>query len=410
MISKKELQYLRDLAKTQIEFANASKMTSLKKEWTEHGAFQGKRPMLMIETNTFFNDIFPLFQTCENEEAIELERMFVKNTINHEFFMDDTIVKGYLEVNWNKWLKPWNIDVKVERADSLDHLGHHFVSQITDLESDFHLFQKSIFHASKQEAIDKVNYLNELFGDIIPAKAKGRSLYASPTQDLVHIMSMEDMFVAMYDAPEKFLKVMDQLADDYIEFNKHLAKEGYLNSTTEEEELGNGTVCFTNELPKRETELTTKDVWGYLDSQETVGISPEMFDELVFPAYRKIAAEYGLLSYGCCEPVDPVWEKSISKLENLRKVSISPWCNEEYMGEQLRGKNIVYLRKPTPNILGVGTTLDEQFLKETTKKTLLAADGCHIEFAVRDVYNVNKDIPKVARYVEIIREQIAANT
>ena len=43
-----------------------------------------------------------------------------------------------------------------------------------------------------------------------------------------------------------------------------------------------------------------------MDSQETVSISPDMYGEFIFPYYKKVAERYGLLSYGCCEPVDPV--------------------------------------------------------------------------------------------------------
>ena len=303
-------------------------------------------------------------------------------------------------------MKPWNIDVKVERAENEDSLGHHFISQIHDLEKDFHKFQKSSFHLSKNSAYERIQYLNDLFGDIILAKLSGGSLYSSPTQNLVHIMSMQDMFVSMYDYPDKLLKVMDMQANDQIEFFKKLEKEGYLLPTTAEEWCCQGSYCFTDELPNKSEDLTLKDVWGYVDSQETVGVSPEMFEELIFPSYKKITQEYGLLSYGCCEPVDPIWERCISKLENLRKVSISPWCNEEYMGEQLNGKKIVFLRKPSPNFLGAGSTLDEEAVKESIKKTIMAAKGCALEFSQRDVYQINKDLGKVTRFVEIIREQI----
>ena len=82
-----------------------------------------------------------------------------------------------------------------------------------------------------------------------------------------------------------------------------------------------------------------------------------MFHDFIFPCYRQIASCYGKLSYGCCEPVHPVWE-DLKTLPNLRKVSVSPWCDEEFMGEQLRRSN-PYL-KTQPNFLGVGTILEEE--------------------------------------------------
>lgn len=90
---------------------------------------------------------------------------------------------------------------------------------------------------------------------------------------------------------------------------------------------------------------------------------------------------------------------------NLRRVSISPWCNEEKMGEILRRSKIVYHRKPSPNFLGVGSALDEEALRSHIRRTVNAAKGCNLEFTQRDVYTVGKDIGKVKRYVEIVREE-----
>ena len=131
-----------------------------------------------------------------------------------------------------------------------------------------------------------------------------------------------------------------------------------------------------------------------------------MFEEMIFPCYQKIAANYGLLSYGCCEPVHLFWDRCLSKLPNLRKVSVSAWCDEEFMGERLRGRRIVFHRKPSPNFLGVGSVLDEEGLRAHIRKTLRAARGCTLEITQRDVYTINRDEAKARRFVEIIKEEI----
>ena len=169
--------------------------------------------------------------------------------------------------------------------------------------------------------------------------------------------------------------------------------------------LGNGSFCFNDALPGGDEGVKLGEVWGFMDSQETVGISPDMFGEFIFPAYKKVADQYGMLSYGCCEPVDPFYDDYISKFSKLRKLSISPWANEAIMGEKLRGSNIIYHRKPTPNLLGVGKDLDEKALRKHIRTTLEAAKGCQIEFAQRDVYTLGGNLDKVKRYVDIIREE-----
>lgn len=74
------------------------------------------------------------------------------------------------------------------------------------------------------------------------------------------------------------------------------------------------------------------------------------------------------------------------------------------MGERLKGKKIVYLRKPSPNFLGVGEALDEDAVRAHIAHTVQSAQGCTLEFACRDVYSVNRNPNKVKRYIEIIRE------
>ena len=245
----------------------------------------------------------------------------------------------------------------------------------------------------------------EAFGDILPPRMTMNGLYAVPTQDVVHLMGMENMCFAMYDYPELFHKMMDQLSDDYLAYYEFLRGEGLLLPTTGYEMVSQGSRCFTDDLPSEHVS-GTGDVWGFMDSQETVSISPDMYGEFIFPYYKKIAQTFGLFSYGCCEPVDPVW-KYVGTLKNLRKVSCSPWCNEEIMGENLRGKKIIFHRKPSPNFLGVGETLDENGLREHIRKTLQAAAGCELEITQRDIYTIHHNEEKAKRFIAIIREEIA---
>jgi len=195
-----------------------------------------------------------------------------------------------------------------------------------------------------------------------------------------------------------------EISGDYVNLNKELSRSGCLKSTVCSEGVAQGSYAFTNKLPSDLNSYSSNDIWGFLDSQETQGISPEMYNEFIFPYYKKIADTYGRLSYGCCEAVDPIWEKSVSKYPRLGKVSISPWCDEKYMGQQLCGKEITYMRKPSPNLLGVGSELDEDSVRKHISATVEAAKGCNIEIIQRDVYKINNTYKKVRRYVEIIRE------
>ena len=413
-VQKWERERLRELARKQLEYAKSELNQKRIKEWYLHNDLKGERPMVQLEMWTFEQEIIPQRLKCVTPKARALEAQLYRNFLNRELFDDDRVVPDYFPLSYDAWFRMFDIEVKVENAqlDGHQSLGHHFIPCLEDLEDDYEegKIKPSTFGVDLEQTEKKKQFIEEMIGDILPVKIQMDCLYSVPTQMLVHIMSMEQMMFNMYDYPELFKKMMGQIADDTLAYYRMLEEKKLILPTTTFESVGQGTFAFTNDLPGeevfRERPFTTKDVWGFMDSQETVGISPQMYEEFIFPCYQKISSQYGLLSYGCCEPVHPIWERCISKLENLRKVSISPWCDEAYMGEQLRGSQVIYHRKPSPNYLGVDRILDEDALREHIRTTLRAAKGCKVEFTQRDVYTIHNDLDKARRYIEIIREEI----
>jgi hypothetical protein len=146
-------------------------------------------------------------------------------------------------------------------------------------------------------------------------------------------------------------------------------------------------------------------MWMGINSQETVGIAPEFFTEFCAPYYRAVMEPVGLTYWGCCEPVHTFWD-DIRAFPHLRKVSISPWCDERFMGEALRGGEVVYSRKPNPNLLGVKPELDEDRWRAEIRETMEATAGTPVEIVIRDVYTVHGDLNKPRRAIQIAREEV----
>ena len=410
-VSTQERQILRELAKKQAFYANQECNLKRREEWYRHNEQQGERPLVHLEMGTFEQEILPERMRCTGEFARQNERTLYGNFLNQELFDDDRVTPDYYGMGYDSFFTLFGLPVKVEGArDAAGNasVGHHFIPQIQDLEEDWDKLGETQFGVNPRDSLERKAALEEVLGDILPVRLEGSCLYSVPTQMVVHLMSMETMMFSMYDYPELFKEMMERIADDTLAYYRLLEREGLILPITGGGFLGQGSWCYNHTLPqgKAPGSYTTGDVWGFMDSQETVGISPEMFEEFIFPCYKKISESFGLLSYGCCEPVDPVWDNCISKLANLRKVSISPWCNEEYMGERLRGSKIIFHRKPSPNYLGTGTMLDEEAFRSHIRKSLRAARGCSMEITQRDVYTINRDVKKAKRYVDIIKEEI----
>ena len=200
---------------------------------------------------------------------------------------------------------------------------------------------------------------------------------------------------------------MRQLTDDYHAWLDEIERAGALIPNNDESHVAMDTYCYTNDLPgvdQPDRPAKISDVWGYSNSQETVSMSPAMFDEFFFTYIKEIADRFGLYSYGCCEPVHSLWETCFSRMKTLRKISISPWCDEEFMGEALRGKGIVYHRKPFSNFFSVDPIFDEAAFLAHMKKTVIAARGCPLEVTFRDICSVHDEPQRLTRAVELTRE------
>ena len=326
--------------------------------------------------------------------------------VQHEYIGDDTVMPKEYAVGIGAWIKPFGIDIKNERSIG-ETLSYKIDYEIKNLEADFGKLKKSPIGCNFEAASKQKEFLEDIIGDLMPVRlALSPSCYLS--YHINNIMGLETMMVSMYDYPELFHEMMKMLADDYLELWDLVEKSGYVRPNNFNVGACQGSYGFTNQLPKNgdNAKFALGDLWGYMNSQETSEISPDMYYEFFFPYYKKVGEKFGRLGYGCCESVSAIWESSLSKYENMSKVSISPWCDEEYMGDQLRGKNITYYRKPFPNYLCVDEIFDEKGFSAHIEKSLKAAKGCFFEISYRDVYSLKGDIYRGKKAYEAIKKCI----
>lgn len=414
-ITEKERNYLRDLAKKQLEYANLPLMKERENLWFKHNSLQAERPPVVMEMKTFFDDMLP-DSRCQSRLANEIEKNILFWIINHEQIDDDKVIPDYYTIYWKIDLNEFSgLNLTKKRAESKGkNLGYKQEHPIQDLEKDFHKLSKSSFSVDREYTLNLKAKIEDIIGDILPVKIKNNSLYwyPTPSQKVVSLMGLEQMMYSMVDCPEKVHELYSFLVDDIKSFIKWQEKEGLLILNNRNDFVGSGSYGFSAELPLIEDEeknrVTLKKLWLNLNSQETVGISPKMFGKFIFPYYQELAQECGLLYYGCCEPVHDIWDNYISNLHNLRKVSISPWCDQTIMGERLENSGVIFSRKPSPNYIGVGSFKEKEF-KDHIKETLLSAKNCNLEIIFRDIYTIDGNSNKAGQAIKIVRNLIEKN-
>jgi hypothetical protein len=252
-------------------------------------------------------------------------------------------------------------------------------------------------------------FLEDLLGDFLPVVIRTGAFSSNMlTHRVIELMGMEAYFTAMLDMPDAVHRLMAFLRDNSLRMMHWAESEGLLRLNNGNQDSFGSSYNFTTRLPApgyTGGSVRLRDMWGNANSQETVGISPRMFHEFCFPYYRDVCEPLGLLYYGCCEPAHPFWD-DIRCLPHLKKVSISRWCDQSFMGDALRGTELVFSRKPDPNFLSVAKTLDEETWATHIRETLEATHGVFVEFIVRDVYTVHGNLQNARRAVEIAQREI----
>lgn len=402
-----EREYLRGLAQRYLEIAHLPVMAQREALWYRHNALQAERPVVVVELETFEGDLLPKPQ-CESEFGRRVETFLRRAIVNHELIDDDKVVSPVFPVPLEIQLLPFG--VAKQRVFAEDEqgrkIGFRDIHIIEDLEEDLDKLQPYAFHFDAAATERYKQYAQDTLGDLMPVCETNRSLdwFCGLSQHIIELMGMEALMYAMIDTPEAVVRLYDFVADQILRVLDWQESEGLLRPNNGNHYAGSGSYGFSRELAPG-TPARCSELWGNLNSQETVSISPQMYHDFVFPAYRRVAEKFGLTYYGCCEPVHTIWE-DVRTLPHLRKVSVSPWCDQHLIGEALRGGRVIYSRKPSPNFIGVGTELDEEAYARHIDETLTCAQGCELEIIHRDIYTLSGRPDKPGRAVQIIRREI----
>ena len=401
VISRKDREILRRLAEKKRTYATDSRNEEILKQW--HALGEGKRenPTVRLLFSNLHKEIIEPRLTCEGTDARRLEGVLLSSMVGRELFDDDTPMSPTFDLRWKVWAKPFGISARRLRDPASG--GYHIAPEIEDLEEDFEKLKGGSFGVDREGTLAYRAWLEDLIGDILPTRMVMGSLSGSITNPLVHLMGMENYYLAMYDCPEVLHQVMEMATKLYEDYYDFLERENLLLPTCEQSPVSQESYAFNHELPSDSVRKTTQ-CWGFLESQETTAVSPETFGEFVFPYQDRLVKRFGLLSYGCCERVDAIFPDYLSKWDNLRKLSVSPFNNEEQVGEYLRGRTIVYYSKPRADLVTNVGPLDEEALRKDFRRICEAASGCLLEIGQREVMTLRGDPERGRRYVAIAKE------
>ena len=406
-ISFRDREILRDRAKLQLEYANSPENEAILKKWRAQAEGRRETPTVRLLFSNFGHEVVTPRLQCEGKQARQIESSLLATLVGRELFDDDTPISPTYNVRLRAYSNPFGISGQRTRADGANAQGFHIDPVITDLAAEIDKLRGGSFGVHRDATVQRCEMAEDLFGDILPPRMVMGSLGGGITNPIVSLMGMEAYYVAMYDCPDAVHEAMEMGTQVYEAYYDYLEKEELLLPTNGFSPVTMETFAFTDELPADKVTKTT-ECWGFLESQETTAVSADTFGEFVFPYQDRLVKRHGLLSYGCCERVDAIWPDYLSKWPNMRKLSVSPFNNEQQIGEYLRGSRVVYYSKPRAEFVTCDGPMNEEALTEYFKGVCEAASGCLFEMAQREVGTIFGDFERGRQYVRLAKEAVDA--
>jgi hypothetical protein len=406
-VNPHDLKILRALFRRKREIAHAPVMDERKRQWLRLAALDPVRPMILAETSGVIDELIPISALqCREAWARSMERGLRELIFRYEHVGDDLVVEPWIQYGWEVSVGDFGVATELVRGANEGKLGSYtWDPPIKDLERDVDKLHFRALSVDRDATSQWGNFLEEHFGDILPVRRRASYWWTTGlTWSLINLIGLETMMLAMYDHPQALHRLMAFLRDDFLNLLDWFEQENLLSLNNENDYTGSGTQGWTTELPRAGRQegdpVGVADIWGLSESQETVGVSPGMFEEFIFPYQLPVISRFGLSYYGCCEPVHTRWHV-IKRIPNLRRVSVSPWCNEEKMAAEL-GRDYIYCRKPNPALISTGH-FDEGAIREDVRTTLRIAGGGCLEFAMKDVHTLGGDPARLGRWVTLAR-------
>ena len=398
----RDRQVLRELA-AQVAAEAVHPIQREKRElWRRHNDLEATRPVVLCDPENGWNEIVTDGGlSCASPLARRWEMVLRKELFWSREMKDDKVVEPFFEIGVTHTEDDWGLQARQHGGEG----GAYVWEPALREESEIERLHPPTFEVDEETTEATVAVARETFGDLLEIRRAGVWWWSlGLTLDLSLWRGLEAIMMDMIDRPRMIHRLMGLLRDGTLKKLDRLQEEGLL-SLNSEQYVGSGGFGYTRQLPSgvpREP-VRTGEMWGFCESQETVGVSPDMFAEFIFPYQLPLMERFGLNCYGCCEPLDARWHV-VRQAPRLRRVSVSSWADVKKMAANLEDR-YVFSWKPSPAPLA-SPHLDERTVRAALRTTLEAARGCRLEIIMKDNHTLGGNPRNATRWVEIAREEI----
>jgi hypothetical protein len=265
-------------------------------------------------------------------------------------------------------------------------VGHFFEDQLK-ADEDVEKIRAPEISLDEEATARNEHRAREIFDGTLEVRMQGRFPTFAPWDQITSWRGAGVVLLDLADRPEHTHRIVARLTEAKLSELDQLESKGLLGH-------GQGAIhctgAATDELPAAGFDAArprTMDLWTSGQAQVFSTVSPAMHQEFELDYAVGWYERFGLVYYGCCEPLDDRID-IVSRIPHLRKISMSPWVDLERGAERI-GRSFVFSRKPSPALLA-GDSWDPEAIARDLRQArdACARHGCPLEFILKDISTV----------------------
>ena len=407
-IPKEDISLLRELGQRYAEIAALPIQEKNRQLWEDVNNLQPGRPAVWIneicwhEMNV--DDELTICSKSPIGRRIESELRKTLYQWKHmpgDMVVDDIFYSPLILENSGIGVE---VSASVLEVDSENTIASHSFHDVIKDEDDLEKITYPVIKHNEKRSKDFFELYGMIFSGIMSVQSRGcTGFWFAPWDDIAMLRGAQNLLLDLAMRPEFMHKFITKLTDCYIEALRQFETMNLLARNDINVRIGSGGYGYVGGMPDVGDPQNVKPInmWGSATPQIFAAVSPQMHDEFGIQYEEKWLNLFGLTYYGCCEPLDGKID-CLSKINNLRKISISPWANVERAAEQMRDKYVVSL-KPSPACFQ-GTSFDAAAIKSGLYEQMSKLKDCSVEIIMKDISTVGYKPQRLWEWAKITKE------
>jgi hypothetical protein len=397
-------ELLRSLASQVAEIAADHRQGETIALWKALNGLKPVRPMVMISQIPWHEmDLdAELSLRSESQFCRKLETDFRRTLYAWRHMRADMVVEPVVEIP--KIIRGVDFGIrKVEKiaiTDPNNEVVGHSYEDLLRSDEDLQKIRMPLVSVDCQATAELEEKAHDLFDGILSVNMQGAFPRFAPWDRIAEWRGAGNVLLDLADRPEFMHRLISRLTDAHLDLLDQLEQENLLGS-------GQATIhhtgAFSDELPAAGFDPKhprAKDLWTCGMAQIFSAVSPSMHQEFELDYANRWYERFGLVYYGCCEPLHNKID-IIRAVPHVRKISMSSWVDVEKAAERI-GHDFVFSRKPSPALLAEDNWRPEAVEKDLrdTRESCRRHD-CPLELILKDISTVRYQPRRLWQWADI---------